>query len=118
MALDRDVLRDRLKSLVAKHEEAVLASGLESGVTGLARVAVVEPAWSSATPVKPSKPLFAMIALVVAMSLGLAVGWVIDTLGRRVLAADDVRALTGNLPILAVVPNFKARAATAAGSAR
>ncbi len=118
MSVQRDVMRERFRSLVAKQEEARLASGMEAGVTGLSRVAVVEPAWASALPVKPSKPLFGLIALVAAMALGLGVGWVVDTLDRRVLAAEDVRVLTGNLPILAVVPNFKARAANAAGSVR
>jgi polysaccharide biosynthesis transport protein len=118
MSVERDVLRERLRSLVAKHEDAALASGLEAGITGRARLAIVEPAWSSAEPVKPSKPLFAMIALLCAAALGLGVGWIIDTLDRRILAAEDVRVLTGDLPILAVVPSFKARAATAARSAR
>jgi succinoglycan biosynthesis transport protein ExoP len=109
MSLERDVLRDRFKSLVTKHEEAQLAAGLEAGVSGPARTSVLEPAWASATPVKPSKPLLALIALTAAILLGLGVGFIIDTLDRRVLAADDVRALTGDLPILAVVPHLARR---------
>lgn len=106
LALERDVLRDRFKQLVTKHEEAQLAAGLEVGVAGPARSSVIEPAWASANPVKPSKPLLALVALAAAVLLGLAVGFTIDTLDRRVLAADDVRALTGQLPILAVVPHL------------
>lgn len=106
LALERDVMRDRFKSLVSKHEEAALAAGREAGVSGPARSTVIEPAWASANPVKPSKPLLALVALTIATLLGLAVGFTIDTLDRRVLAADDVRALTGDLPILAVVPHL------------
>jgi uncharacterized protein involved in exopolysaccharide biosynthesis len=106
MSLERDVMRDRFRSLVGKHEEAALAAGLEASVSGAARTTVLEPAWSSATPVKPSKPLFALIALALGVACGVGLGFVIDTLDRRVLAADDVRALTGDLPILAVVPRL------------
>jgi len=115
MALERDVMRDRFRSLVGKHEEAALAAGLEAGVSGAARTTVIEPAWSSFAPVKPSKPLFAMIALALGIAIGVGLGFVIDTLDRRVLAADDVRALTGDLPILAVVPRL-ARSGRAANS--
>jgi capsular polysaccharide biosynthesis protein len=76
---------------------------------------VIEPAGASATPVKPSKPLLALAALAAAVLLGLGVGFTIDTLDRRVLAAHDVRALTGNLPIHAVVPHLS-RAGRAANS--
>lgn len=106
IALDRDVLRDRLKALVAKEEEARLAAGLEAGVTGRARVAVVEPAWAGATPVKPSKPLFALGAVALACALGLGVGFLLDALDRRVLSTEDVVALTGDLPLLGVVPRL------------
>jgi uncharacterized protein involved in exopolysaccharide biosynthesis len=115
MALERDVLRDRFKALVAKHEEASLAAGLEATVSGKSRLTVLEPAWASAQPVKPSKPLYAMLVLALAAMLALGVGFVIDTLDRRVLAADDVKALMGDLPILAVVPRLS-RAARAANS--
>lgn len=126
LALDRDVLRDRLKSLVAKHEEATLAAGLEAGVSGHARVAVVEPAWVGALPIKPSKPLFGMAVLAAAILLGLGVGFTLDALDRRVLSTEDVTVLTGNLPLLGVVPRLAragrvangnlVRAAAAAGS--
>jgi uncharacterized protein involved in exopolysaccharide biosynthesis len=115
LALERDVLRDRFKSLVQKHEEAALAAGLEASVSGKSRLTVLEPAWASAQPVKPSKPLYAMLVLAAAALLALGVGFLIDTLDRRVLAADDVRALMGDLPILAVVPRLS-RAARAANS--
>jgi polysaccharide biosynthesis transport protein len=106
LVLDRDILRDRLKSLVSCHEDAALAAGLEAGVSGRARITLVEPAWVSATPVKPSKPLFAMGALALAIGLGLGVGFLLDGLDRRVLATEDVRALIGDLPLLGVVPRL------------
>ncbi len=106
LVLDRDILRDRLKSLVARHEDAALAAGLEAGVSGRARMTVLEPAWVSATPVKPSKPLFAMGALALAIGLGLGVGFLLDSLDRRVLATEDVRALIGDLPVLGIVPRL------------
>lgn len=106
LVLDRDILRDRLKSLVTRHEDAALAAGLEAGVSGRARITLVEPAWVSATPVKPSKPLFAMAALALAIGLGLGVGFLLDGLDRRVLATEDVRALIGDLPVLGIVPRL------------
>lgn len=106
LVLDRDIMRDRLKSLVSRHEDAALAAGLEAGVSGRARITLVEPAWVSATPVKPSKPLFALGALALAIGLGLGVGFVLDGLDRRVLATEDVRALIGDLPVLGIVPRL------------
>jgi uncharacterized protein involved in exopolysaccharide biosynthesis len=126
LALDRDVLRERLKTLVGKHEEAALAAGLEAGVSGRARVTVVEPPWTPPTPAKPAKPLFGLAALALAVLLGLGVGFLLDALDKRVLAVEDVRALTGDLPLLGVVPRLArpgraangnlVRAAAAAGS--
>lgn len=107
LALDRDVLRERLKSLVAKHEDAALAAGLEAGVAGASRVFLVEPAWVSAGPTKPSKPLFAMIALVIAIALGLGVGLLLDLVAGRIRTADDLRAMTGDVPVLGSVPTLR-----------
>ena len=127
LVLDRDVLRDRLKSLVTKHEDAALAAGLESGVSGHARITVMEPAWVTPEPVKPSRPLFALGVLALAVGLGLGVGFLLDGLDRRVLAIEDVRSQVGDLPILGVVPrldrlgraangNYTRAATSAAGS--
>lgn len=106
LILDRDVLRDRLKSLVTKHEEATLSAGLESGVAGHARVTTIEPAWVGAVPVKPSKPLFFTAAIALALALGLGIGYLLDGLDRRVLATEDVRSVIGDVPILGVVPRL------------
>src|SRR5262249_41728589 len=93
-------------------------AGLEAGVSGRARITVVEPAWVSATPVKPSKPLFALAALAIAIGLGLGVGFLLDGLDRRVLATEDVRALIGDLPVLGIVPRLDRMGRAANGNSR
>jgi uncharacterized protein involved in exopolysaccharide biosynthesis len=126
LAIDRDILRERLRTMVQRQQDSAMAAGLEAGVEGRARVTVVEPAWVGALPVKPSKPLYGLAALALAVMLGLGIGFLLDTLDRRVLSTEDVAALTGDLPMLGVVPRLarvgraanlnNGRAATAAGS--
>lgn len=107
LGLERDVLRERLRTLVAKHEEAALAAALESDVAGRARVAVVEPAWVAAAPVKPAKPFLGALVLAAAAALALAVGWLLDATDRRVRSVDDVRLVAGDVPLLGVVPPLR-----------
>jgi uncharacterized protein involved in exopolysaccharide biosynthesis len=103
---DHTVLRDRLKSLMQRHEDAKLAAGLETGVSGSGRIIPVEPAWASAIPTKPSKLLYAIIALALAIALGLGVGLFLDLLTGRVRNPDQLRAVTGDVPLLGSVPRL------------
>jgi uncharacterized protein involved in exopolysaccharide biosynthesis len=109
LALERDVLRARLRSLMEKHEEAELAAGLEAGVAGAARIAVVEPAWATTAPVKPARLMFALIALALALALALGVGLALDALDGRVRGVEDVRPLVGDVPVLGIVRGPAAR---------
>jgi polysaccharide biosynthesis transport protein len=104
LSVDRDVLRERLRSLVVKHEEASLAAGLETEIAGRARVTVIEPAWAGTMPIKPNKPLLAAVVLCLALALGLGVGLLLDMIDRRVRTPGDIRVLTGDIPVLGVVP--------------
>jgi uncharacterized protein involved in exopolysaccharide biosynthesis len=106
LTFNRDVLRDRLRALMQRHEDAKLAAGLESGVAGSGRVITVEPAWASAIPTKPSKLLYAIIALALAIALGLGVGLFLDLLTGRVRNPDQLRAVTGDVPLLGSVPRL------------
>jgi uncharacterized protein involved in exopolysaccharide biosynthesis len=108
MVLDRDLLRDQLKSLVSKHEEATLAAGLESGIVGKARVAVLEPAWATAAPVAPPRAFLAAVALILGLMAGAGVGLILEATDRRVRLVSDVRRLTGATPVLGVVPRLTA----------
>ncbi len=105
LSVDRDVMRERLKSVLAKHQEATLAAGLEADVAGHARVAVVEPAWVGRQPVKPPKPFYALIALIVAGALGLGVGFLVDAATRTVRSPEDLATVT-EVPVLGTVPRL------------
>jgi uncharacterized protein involved in exopolysaccharide biosynthesis len=109
LALDRDVLRERLKTLVAKQEEAQLAAGLEAGVVGKARTAVIEPAWATTAPVAPPKGFLAGVAVILGLVVGLGVGLILDATDRRVRLVADVKRMTGTAPVLGVVPRLSAR---------
>jgi len=111
MTLERDVMRDRLKTLVGKLEEAQLASGLEAGVVGKARTAVLEPAWATQAPVAPPKAFLAAVSLVVGLICGLGLGLILEATDRRVRLVADVKKMTGATPILGVVPRLSARGA-------
>lgn len=106
LSLDRDILRDHLKTLEQKAEEAALASALESDVAGHARISVVEPAFASAESVKPAKPFLASLAVAIALVLALGLGWALDAADGRVRTPADVKLLTGDLPLLGVVPRL------------
>jgi uncharacterized protein involved in exopolysaccharide biosynthesis len=109
MTLDRDVLRDRLKILVGKQEEATLAAAMEAGEAGRARVNIVEPAWVGSSPVKPSRALYGMFALALAAMCGLGAGAGLDALDKKVRSGDDVRERATALPlaILGTVPRIR-----------
>lgn len=104
LVVDRDVLRERLKNLLARQQDAWIAAQLETDVAARARVTVVEPAWATTQPVRPSKPLLAMIALAVAAGLGIVVGLLLDSMDGRVREPKEVRALLGDAPILGAIP--------------
>jgi polysaccharide biosynthesis transport protein len=105
-AVDRDVMRERLKSVLGKHQEATIAAGLEADVAARARVAVIEPAWATRAPVKPPKPFYAFIALLMAGIIGLGAGFLADVASRKVHGPEDVSSVT-DLPVLGSIPRLK-----------
>lgn len=104
IALDRDLLRDRLRILLARHEEAALAATLEADIAGGARTAVVEPAWVASAPVRPARSFLCGLAVAAAVALAIAVGWLLDVADRRVRTVDDLRRIAGDVVLLGVVP--------------
>ena len=78
LSVERDVLRDRLPSLVSKQGAAVLAAELEANVAAQARITVIEPAWVTSEPVKPPKAALALAALLVALVLSIGLGALVD----------------------------------------
>jgi polysaccharide biosynthesis transport protein len=109
IVLDREILRDQLKTLVEKQEQAQLAAGLEAGVVGKARVAVVEPAWATLAPVAPPRMFLAAVALILGLLVGLGVGLFLEATDRRVRLVADVKRMTGTTPVLGVVPRLSSR---------
>jgi polysaccharide biosynthesis transport protein len=105
LSLDRDVMRKELESMLAKHQEATVAAGLEADVAGRARVAVIEPAWTGRAPVKPPKLFYALVALLLAGGLGLGVGFLADTATRTVRRPEDVATVT-DVPVLGSIPRI------------
>ncbi|MFH0900804.1 MAG: hypothetical protein V2A73_09270, partial [Pseudomonadota bacterium] len=83
LSLNRDLLRERLRALVAKHEESLLSLGLEENVTSKARMAVIEHPWAGPEPIRPSRLFLVLAALAAGTLAGLVLGLALDTLARR-----------------------------------
>jgi uncharacterized protein involved in exopolysaccharide biosynthesis len=105
LGLERDLLRDRLRALVARELESELAAGMEAELAGGERVTVVTPSWASPSPVKPAKPLLAMLVLAGALLLAFGAAWLVDAADRRV-HPSELKVFIGELPVFGVVPSF------------
>jgi capsular polysaccharide biosynthesis protein len=68
-------------------------------------VALISPAWAQSSPVKPAKPLLALLVALGALALAVGVGYALDVFDRRV-RADEIPLAVGELPVLGAVPSY------------
>lgn len=83
-------------------DEAMKAQKLESGGSG-DRFTIIEPARVPATPYKPNRTAIMLLAIVLAVGVGLILAMILDALDDTVKGARDIIRLIDSPPI-AVIP--------------
>ena len=106
--LTRDVKVNEKSYLLlqSKLEEARIADEAEK----VEDVKVVNPAMTPKVPIKPKKKLAALMGLVVGLVVGVFASFVVETMDTSIGTIDDLESLL-NLPVLAVIPYMKTKAA-------
>lgn len=102
---DRDLLREKYRSLLSRRVEAEVALALERRAAPLATRVVIQGG-TGAVPVGPDRARLAWMAVMFAAALGGATGAFLEARDVSLRTPAEVRAHLG-LPLLAVVPNLK-----------
>jgi uncharacterized protein involved in exopolysaccharide biosynthesis len=98
-----DGLKEKYSLTLSHIRDAELAAGLERGLASM-RFDLVESAAVPLHPMSPNRPLLGLGALLLAVALGLGVGFAVDANDGSVRDPDQLRDLTVTTPILAVIP--------------
>lgn len=98
--LKRDVETNRrlYDGLLQKMKEAGISAGLRSG-----NIRVLDAARVPARPARPNIPFNMAAAMILGLSLGLGLAFVMESLDHSIYYADEVPAVCGLVP-LAVIP--------------
>lgn len=98
-----DSLKDKYNATLSHLRDAQLAAGLEKGLAAL-RFDLVERASLPSQAVSPNRALLALGALLLALALGMGVGFALDANDSAVREPEQLRDLAATTPILAVIP--------------
>ncbi|MFW5708793.1 MAG: AAA family ATPase [Chloroflexota bacterium] len=85
--------------LVRRHDIAVLNEAVRASA-----VTIIAPAYLPEAPSSPSKLLNTTIGFMAGMGLGLLLAFLFNTLDTRLHTPDDVRRVSGGLPLLTQIP--------------
>lgn len=105
MQADYDATRAKLDTVRSRLRDAELALGLEKELAGL-RYELVEGALLPVAPVFPNRPTLALGGIVLALALGLGLGFLLDRADSRIYAPAEMLALGRPIPLLACIPEF------------
>jgi succinoglycan biosynthesis transport protein ExoP len=106
MQADHDAARAKLDTVRSRLRDAELAVGLEKELAGL-RYELVEGALVPAAPVFPNRPTLALGGILLALALGLGLGFLLDHADSRIYAPMEMLALGRPIPLLACIPEFE-----------
>jgi polysaccharide biosynthesis transport protein len=98
-----DGLKDKYNLTLSHIRDAELAAGLERGLASM-RFDLVEGATIPQRAVSPNRALLGLGAILLAMALGLGVGFALDANDSAIRDPEQLRDLTVTTPILAVIP--------------
>jgi uncharacterized protein involved in exopolysaccharide biosynthesis len=107
LAATLDSLRGKYGAALGHLRDAELAESLERNLSHL-RFDLVEGAALPSHAVAPDRTLLASAALLIALALGLGVGFFLDAQDRSVRGPAELRLL-GAPPVLTCIPNLSAR---------
>jgi polysaccharide biosynthesis transport protein len=98
-----DGLKEKYNLTLSHVRDAELAAGLEKGLASL-RFDLVEGATVPDHAMSPNRPLLGLGALLLAIALGLGVGFALDANDSSIRDPEQLRDLTVTTPILAIIP--------------
>ncbi len=107
MNRDYDITRTKYQSVVSRKVEAELAQELEAK-SAKSLFNVISPAGVPATPARPDRVTGMLIALLVALGLGILTGAVLEMRDDSLRDGSEVRERL-TLPVLAVVPDMQGK---------
>lgn len=103
----RKMLRDyetavaKYQELLAKQHEAGMSRSLEEGRKG-ERFTLIEPPVLPERPVKPNRPLIAIVGLVLAIAAGFGTVAILESLDTTIYGIHKLRSITGAPPLAAI----------------
>jgi uncharacterized protein involved in exopolysaccharide biosynthesis len=98
-----DGLKEKYNLTLSHIRDAELAAGLERGLASM-RFDLVESATAPSRATSPNRALLGLGALLLAMALGLGVGFALDANDSSIRDPEQLRDLSVTTPILAVIP--------------
>ena len=101
-----DAIKDKYNSTNSRLRDAELAERIEGGLASM-RFDLVEGASLPTAAASPNRPLMAAGALVLALVLGLAIGFTLDAADTSVRDPEQLRTYAPSIPILASIPHTK-----------
>lgn len=104
---DYEIARTKYQSVVSRRVEAEIAEGLEAK-TAQSLFNVISPAGVPAVPARPDRFTGMLIALLVALGLGVLTGVVLEMRDDSIRDGHELRERL-TLPVLAVVPNMQGK---------
>ena len=99
-----DGLKDKYSATLGRLRDAELAERLESGLASL-RFELVEGASMPTGAASPNRPLLAAAALILAVVLGLGLGFALDAADSSLRDPEQLRGYAPTIPILASIPH-------------
>jgi uncharacterized protein involved in exopolysaccharide biosynthesis len=105
-------LKEKYGAVLGRLRDAELAEGVERSLAGL-RFDLVEDAALPAHAASPNRPLLAAASLLVALMLGLGVGFALDAQDTSIRDVETLRKYAPHAPLLAAVPRVHVKTSNA-----
>ena len=97
------VTEDIYTELQSRRKEAQIIAAVQDPT-----VRVVDPAIAPIKPIKPNKPFNIALALLLGIALGLAAGFIKETLDTTIHTREELQVESGAVPILGTIPRIRA----------
>jgi tyrosine-protein kinase Etk/Wzc len=96
------VTEDIYTELQSRRKEAQIIAAIED-----VSVRVVDPAITPLRPIKPNKPFNIALALMLGLAIGLAAGFMRETLDTTIHTREELQVESGTVPVLGTIPRIR-----------
>jgi capsular exopolysaccharide synthesis family protein len=105
-----EVMEDVYTALESRRKEAQIIAAVQDP-----SVRVIDPAITPIKPVKPNKPFNIALALMLGIALGLAAGFMRETLDTTIHTREELQTESGTVPVLGTIPRIREAGVTMNG---